>query len=119
MYIHLILRVVKEGFLAGSSIDNVQLARAEGSRQEASIQNQGLAGHEGGGVRANPHDGVGDFLGPSKTADGMEAERKLFRRRRAPETLTHRGFDYRRTHDITRMPFRAVSSRTTEAKRGQ
>jgi len=81
-------------------IDSVQLAWSIRSRQEAAIQNQGLACHEGGAVRAHPHDGVGDFLGLSKTADGMEAERKLLRLRLAPETLTHRRFDYGRTHDV-------------------
>src|SRR3989442_15604018 len=86
--------------LSGSYIDNAQLVGRIGPRQESSIENQGLAGHEGCTVRAHPHDGFRDFHRRSKTADGMQTERELFRLRRAPETFAHGRFDHRGTHDV-------------------
>jgi hypothetical protein len=50
-----------------SFIEKARLLWNVGAGEEAATQNERLAGHEGGGVRAYPPDGVGNFAGRSET----------------------------------------------------
>jgi hypothetical protein len=71
---------------------------------------RGTASHERRAVRAHPHRSFCDFLRPSKTPDGMEAENKLVDFRLAIGTLGHGRLDHCWATTFTRMPLRAFSS---------
>src|SRR5271155_3532863 len=51
-----------------------QQIRGAGACQKSSIQNQILAGHEGGSLRTHPYNGFGDFHSSSEATDGVETE---------------------------------------------
>src|SRR5260370_3507749 len=88
------------GFCGVMDEERSELLRRIGACKESAVENQGLASHKGCALRAHPHDGFCDFHRRSKTADGMEPDRKLLRLRCVPEPLAHGRFDHRGTYDV-------------------
>src|SRR5271155_2710546 len=89
--------------VSGASVTRVmsmlfQLGRKIRACQETAVENQGLAGHKGGAVRAHPDDGLRDLHGLSKTAEGMEPDGIGPDLGPAENSLTHGRFDHRRTN---------------------
>src|SRR5450432_2752765 len=59
-----------------------------------------MSRHERRAVRAHPQHGFCNFLGPSKTADGMKIENKLVDSRLLVGTVGHRRLDHCRAYYV-------------------